>query len=258
MSEQPTPPPSAERRNRAVFFIWAALLPFTLMVLGVAFAHFEIIAPLKGFMMYVLAGLVSLLHTLLLLLMRFVLKSKPPWRVVALAALPFVLVIAPAARGLGYPPINDISTDLGEPPQFDAAAKLPENKGRDMSFPPNFADIIRKTAAYSDIKPRVLTPGDWPSTATNPAEYVFDVVEERIRRYANRPLLRSDKAAGIIEGTCETSLFRFRDDFVIRVRANGENVVVDMRSKSRDGKGDLGTNAKRIRQFILQGPLIKP
>lgn len=257
MAEQPAPA-ATERRNRVIFFTWAALLPFALMALGLFLAHVEIVAPLKGFMMYVLAGLVSLLHTLLLLLMRFVLKNKPPWRIAVLSAVPFLLVVAPASTGLGYPPINDISTDLNEPPQFEAVAKLPENRGRDLSFPPAFADIIRKSPTYSDIKPVVLTPDDWPSTAENPSEYVFNAVEERIRRYANQPLLRSDKAAGIIEGTCETSLFRFRDDFVVRVRAHGENVVVDMRSKSRDGKGDLGTNAKRIRQFILRDSLIKP
>ena len=45
-------------------------------------------------------------------------------------------------------------------------------------------------------------------------------------------------------------IFRFRDDFVVRVRPDGEATRVDMRSKSRVGKGDLGANAKRIEQFF--------
>jgi uncharacterized protein (DUF1499 family) len=59
-----------------------------------------------------------------------------------------------------------------------------------------------------------------------------------------------DAAAGIIEGVATTALFRFRDDFVIRIRPDGAGARVDMRSKSRDGRGDLGANAERIRAFL--------
>ena len=35
----------------------------------------------------------------------------------------------------------------------------------------------------------------------------------------------------------------------ITIAREGEQVVVDVRSKSRIGKGDLGANARRIRAF---------
>ena len=47
-----------------------------------------------------------------------------------------------------------------------------------------------------------------------------------------------------------THVFRFVDDVVIRVRADRTATVVDVRSKSRDGRGDLGANAARIRAFV--------
>ncbi len=55
---------------------------------------------------------------------------------------------------------------------------------------------------------------------------------------------------GIIEATDTTTWFGFRDDVVIRVTDEGSERLVDIRSKSRVGGSDLGTNAERIRKFI--------
>ena len=40
--------------------------------------------------------------------------------------------------------------------------------------------------------------------------------------------------------------------FVIEVRPGDHGSVVAMRSKSRDGKGDIGANAKRIEALFAQ------
>ena len=58
-----------------------------------------------------------------------------------------------------------------------------------------------------------------------------------------------DRPAGVIRAVDTTSLFRFKDDVTVTVRAEGEGTTVGVRSKSRIGKGDLGTNARRIRRF---------
>ncbi len=233
-----------EGRKRAIFLLWAVLLPLALMAAGVALAHFEVIAAMQGFLIYLLAGLVSLIHTALLLLMRFVLKKKPTRRVVAGAAVPFLLVIASASQGFGAPRINDISTDLENPPQFDAVAKLPANKGRDMSFPPAFAEEVRK--GYPQLT-SFGTSGRQPTQ-----KEMFDSALEIAKSRPGWIIVRSNADEGIVEGTAETRLFRFRDDFVIRIGGKDGKTVLDMRSKSRDGKGDLGANAKRIEYIIYR------
>jgi len=53
-----------------------------------------------------------------------------------------------------------------------------------------------------------------------------------------------------IEAVSTSNLFRFQDDVVLRVRPDGSGSKVDMRSKSRDGKGDMGVNTARIRSYI--------
>ena len=63
-------------------------------------------------------------------------------------------------------------------------------------------------------------------------------------------ITRRDPAAGVFEAQDTTALFRFVDDVSVRVRAEGETKsVIDVRSKSRDGQGDVGANAARIRLY---------
>jgi uncharacterized protein (DUF1499 family) len=60
-----------------------------------------------------------------------------------------------------------------------------------------------------------------------------------------------DPAAGTVEAVAQTRLFGFQDDVVIRVRpGDPAGSRVDVRSKSRDGKGDMGANAERIRAYL--------
>ena len=47
-----------------------------------------------------------------------------------------------------------------------------------------------------------------------------------------------------------TALFGFKDDVVVRVRPDGNSSRIDVRSLSRVGGGDIGTNAKRVRAFL--------
>jgi uncharacterized protein (DUF1499 family) len=54
---------------------------------------------------------------------------------------------------------------------------------------------------------------------------------------------------GIIEAVATTRLFKFKDDVTITVTREGDASIVNVRSKSRVGKSDLGTNARRIRAF---------
>jgi uncharacterized protein (DUF1499 family) len=60
-------------------------------------------------------------------------------------------------------------------------------------------------------------------------------------------IVDSDPARGRIEATATTPWFGFEDDVVVRVRPQGGGSRVDVRSVSRVGRSDVGTNARRIR-----------
>ena len=59
-------------------------------------------------------------------------------------------------------------------------------------------------------------------------------------------------AEGRIEATDTTFWYGFKDDIVIRITPAGDRSLVDVRSVSRVGVSDVGTNAKRIRAFIAR------
>ena len=63
-------------------------------------------------------------------------------------------------------------------------------------------------------------------------------------------LVNTNASAGVIEATDSTMWFGFKDDIVVRVLDQGGERLVDIRSKSRMGKSDLGKNAERISGFI--------
>ena len=56
-------------------------------------------------------------------------------------------------------------------------------------------------------------------------------------------------ARGEFRAVATTPVFRFKDDVSVAVVRQGDATVVYVRSKSRIGKGDLGANARRIRDF---------
>ena len=57
-------------------------------------------------------------------------------------------------------------------------------------------------------------------------------------------------AEGRIEATDTTFWWGFKDDIVIRIRPEDSGSRLDIRSKSRVGIGDFGTNAARIEAFL--------
>jgi uncharacterized protein (DUF1499 family) len=152
----------------------------------------------------------------------------------AVASVPGVAILS--ARGT--PPIHDITTDPEDPPAFEAAVPL-----RAGANPATYAgaDVAaRQRRAYPDLEPLVLPIA--PAAA-------FDRVRDVVRGLG-WDVLASDAAAGRLEAVDTTFWFGFKDDVVVRLRPVAEGTRVDVRSSSRVGVGDLGTNAKRVRELL--------
>ncbi len=152
---------------------------------------------------------------------------------------------------LGVPPIHEISTDLDTPPAFVAVRPLRdkpdlnpvdyvrEQPGRGGQTT-NVPDVQRK--AYPDIQPLMLTV---------PVDQAFARVEAAAKSMGLE-IVADVPAEGRLEATATTFFFGFKDDVVVRVRAEGSGARVDVRSKSRVGLGDAGTNAKRVRALLAK------
>jgi uncharacterized protein (DUF1499 family) len=161
--------------------------------------------------------------------------------VIGIAAAAFPLAMLQSGRSL--PPINDISTDTANPPAFVAIVPLRANAPVPSAYAGE-ATAKAQRAGYPDIAPALVA--DAPDAAFAKALAVA--------RSAGWVIVASDPAAGRIEATATTPWFGFKDDVVIRIAPADRGSRIDIRSVSRVGRGDLGTNARRVRGFLSALP----
>lgn len=144
-----------------------------------------------------------------------------------------------AARAI--PSINDITTDTANPPTFVAVVPLRAGSPVSTTYPGG-ETAAQQQSGYPDIRPLELSvPPDAAFARALDAAKSFDW-----------EVVASDAASGRIEATATTPWFGFRDDVVIRVTPTPTGSRIDIRSVSRVGKSDLGTNAKRIRAYLAK------
>lgn len=139
----------------------------------------------------------------------------------------------------GYPPIHDITTDTQNPPEFVAIVPL----RRDAPNPVEYAG--EETAEAQ----RDFYPGLYPIITNLTYDEAYDRALATAREMPWR-LVGESREEGRIEAYDKLAWFGFIDDVVIRVDTAEAGSRIDIRSKSRIGRGDLGVNAKRIRAYI--------
>ncbi|MDR5865352.1 DUF1499 domain-containing protein [Halomonas koreensis] len=152
--------------------------------------------------------------------------------VVAMVAQP--LQLRELARRV--PPIHDITTDLAAPPAFEALAEARRAAPNALAYPEAFAEAQR--AGYPNLGPRRFE---------RPLPEVRDAAEALARERGWAIAAVGERR---LEAVATTRWFGFQDDVVIRLTPTADGVEVDMRSASRIGKSDLGTNAARIQTFL--------
>lgn len=217
-----------------------SLFAVLLVVLGPLLSFLGVLSGLYGFFLYGLGALMGFVGMVAGIIAALRGRARAGLVAAGVGLAAMLVVIFPGFASGGRPRINDISTDLEDVPAFTQAGALPENQGRDMSYPEAFKPVVREF--YKGLE---------PLNVSAPPDEVFQKALALAREQPRWQVTAVDPQARTFEGVVESSLFRFRDDFIVRVRPMGEGSRVDMRSKSRVGKGDLGANAHRIRHFFL-------
>jgi len=137
------------------------------------------------------------------------------------------------------PRIHDITTDTTNPPKFLSILPLRKNSSNQADYGgPEIA--AQQHAAYPDVKSLVLN---------QPVGVLFEKALD-VARKMGWEIIDSNQKDGRIEGVDTTFWFGFKDDIVIRLEAEGSGTRIDLRSVSREGRSDVGMNAKRIRAFL--------
>ena len=158
---------------------------------------------------------------------------------VGLMAYPAYLGI----RSYGLPALNDITTDMADPPRFERIASLRPPAANAVAYSPSAAAVQRRI--YPDIETLQLT-----TTPQEAYEAALAVVIKRKWLVIDARSPQGGRRAGRIESVARTPIMGFRDDVVVRIRPSAGAARVDVRSASRYGKYDFGTNARRVRALI--------
>jgi uncharacterized protein (DUF1499 family) len=137
------------------------------------------------------------------------------------------------------PVIHDISTDTDNPPKFVAVLPLRKDAPNPAEYGgPDIAAKQRK--GYPDIVPRLMRA---------PPDRAFEQALSTARDMGWE-VVAADAGQRRLEATDTTFWFGFKDDVVIRITPALDGSRVDVRSLSRVGRSDVGTNAKRIRKYL--------
>ena len=139
------------------------------------------------------------------------------------------------------PYIHDITTDTANPPLFEAV--LPLRAGA-----PNPAEYGGPALAkqQEDGYPD-LVPG---SLATSPEEAFPRALQAA--KDMRWEIVAADPKSLRIEATDTTAWFGFKDDVVVRLTPSPVGCRIDVRSVSRVGQSDVGTNARRIKTYLAR------
>jgi uncharacterized protein (DUF1499 family) len=164
----------------------------------------------------------------------------------AIAALfiGLALLAYPAYLGVQayqLPPISDITTDPVDPPTFGVIATL---RPRGTSDYKGLHTAEQQSEAYPDIEPLQVTV-----TAQEAYAAALGVMTKQRWRVVDERSPQAGRREGRIEAVVRTPIMGFRDDVVVRVRALPDGARIDIRSASRYGRHDLGTNASRVRSL---------
>ena len=222
----------------SVLALLAAPLGYRSGVVPLRFALLTLLA--WGAYLAIGAAVVSLIGLILTLA-----RPKERRRGLVLAAATLVIALALIAvpvrfrMGTPAPPIHDITTDMQDPPQYVAVLPLRADAPNTTEYGGERV-AAQQREAYPDLQPAMVNV---------PPSQAFDRALAAAREMGWE-IVAADANAGRIEATDTTFWFGFKDDVVIRVRPASGGSRVDVRSLSRVGVGDAGTNAKRIRAFL--------
>lgn len=266
--------------------IWSrrlAVFALILALIGVVIIRFNAIEVSAGITVF---GVAILLACIALLLAGA--GAAVIWRTGRKGALQIVSTIILCALILAYPAwlaiqavrlplINDISTDVNDPPMFSQSQKAVAARSGVIKSS-KLKGALQQQQAYSDIQPILIdleadevfvlvdkalknlgwkvieqvTPAKNPVVKRKPVRRGNRRRGNRLARPEPVVRVRGFARGGRFEAIDRSLIMGFPDDISIRLRPLGAQTRIDIRSASRYGRHDFGANAKRIRRFAAE------
>lgn len=163
---------------------------------------------------------------------------------IVMGAVALVLPLWLLTQHHTLPALYDVSTDVGDAPQFQAV--LAERTSGDLD--------VRAFSQFGAIRQLTAYPDVVSLTITVPSDEAFEMVKELVSERKWRVISVRDpneEGEGSIEIATRAGMLAIACDGVIRVRkVNDETSRIDMRMATRTWRHDLGENAHLIAAFL--------
>lgn len=240
----------AGRLKRVISIV--SLFGLSLSALGAAGAHFRFLSPILGFYLC-LAGLALMVLIFFPAIFSLFRRGPTSWLGILLG-LGSIGLVGFAIKLAVESPLNDLTTDLQNPPKLTAVSYT-------LSAP-GLEDLL-DTSFYVD---KSYDPGQgarqvthWPSLSSLPvkasAGKTYPLLEKVIlEQFPDWKIVKRSPESHRMEIEVESKLFRFIDDIAIELRSAKDSAdsTIEFRSRSRFGKSDLGANARRIEDLKVR------
>lgn len=161
---------------------------------------------------------------------------------IAVGLIGLALPVFFLSKAVLLPPLTDVQTSPADSLQFIALRQQRPADANPLSAPDGDKAKLQ-AEAYPEIGPMFLERS---------APEVYALVNEAVGRLGWTVVVNEtpgESGVGRVEATDQTMIMGFTDDIVVRVKGNDANTLVDIRSASRYGMHDFGTNAERIYAF---------
>jgi hypothetical protein len=165
--------------------------------------------------------------------------------IVALALL--AVPMATWVLSFSWPAINDVSTDVADPPDFTQAKEDRAVDANPVDYPgQRFSDLQHQY--YPDLKSLVI-----PRSTEEAYELVLQALAKlKLKTTLELPPEDEEGTPGFIELIDHSLILGLADDVVIRVQGEDASARIDVRSASRYGSNDFGRNADRVRAILKE------
>jgi uncharacterized protein (DUF1499 family) len=166
---------------------------------------------------------------------------------VFLAALLLCYPAYLAANAVRLPLLNDVSTDIVDPPQFSRSKIALAARGQHTPevTPPQARQEQR--LAYPNVQPILLD-----QEADETYQLVLRAIGARGWKIVEQTPPGGRIGVGHIDAVDRTLIMGFPADVTIRIRPLAGPTRIDVRSVSRVGRHDYGSNAQRISKFAAE------
>ncbi len=171
--------------------------------------------------------------------------------VLAITAATWGGFIAIKAFESRMPPVHDVATDWNDPLTF--SQKMLTARGTDAN-PVDLEPVLPIGSkayagrAVAEVNAETC-PGARPAVLNTTPRQAYVAAKAAVAA-AGLALVTDDPSSGRLEATATSLLYGFKDDVVVRVKAQGAGARVDARSISRVRTSDLGANCRRIESLM--------